>query len=488
MATVSQTITPTSGYSPASMQMKSLLDTLGSMGPLPQGAQQVANTASTAGNNVQQMAANYPQVKQSWADQAGQAGQFGNINQAGQQMSDAYKLFLHDMELGQKYGATQQPTPTDAPKVPGIVDTAPMLTLESNRAGYQGIQNPYTADRFYGGSIDAVTKSLSSLLGSSGQFNLDAAKNLFGQSRDIYEMQMKGEQAKQDDALKALQFLVDQSRQQQDFDVKKQEVALKLRQQGIDIGRLDLDKQKALLDQVKTLSDAGYNTDDIVKQITGKDVSTTQGDVNNNLLNANSLIESAISADPTMLSNTIKNMDAKTRKMAERELAKQGLTYADLQKIQKSYVIDQFLSVGKQWAALNPLQKLNPFDPTSQSVRAQMSAITQIFGKELEGGKLSDNDFKRYAALMGNNWNIPSSVEQANVKALNEFFRTRLGVDEQTIAKRLKAEEIRNNLFSSQYGNQDTTQSGKTVMTAPDGKQYYVDPGEVEEAKKNGWK
>ncbi len=53
------------------------------------------------------------------------------------------------------------------------------------------------------------------------------------------------------------------------------------------------------------------------------------------------------------------------------------------------------------------LSSLNPYDTTGELIDSQTQMLTQEFGKALEGGKLSDQDYRKYLNMMPQRKNTP---------------------------------------------------------------------------------
>lgn len=442
---MSNTITPPGGNSTQSLQTQALLDQLRTMGPIPQSVQPIASAADTAGANIQQMTSAYPQVQQDWRNTLATQGQFPQAQQAAGGMSDAYKLFLQDIEMGKKYGAVNQPTPNDAPLVPGITDTAPLLTKSLNDVGFSGLTNPYLADTYYSGGVSNAAKALSSILSGASSFNLNRAQDLLGQSSDVYSKLIEGEKNKQATALDALKGLISGAQSNRAY---------------------ELDRLKTLAD----LQSMGYSLDE-----NGNPVPSAQG--SDSVENYVKLIKNG--------SYKISNVPEKMKTAVTNRLAQEGYDgqrVAKLSDLQDaSDVIDQAkalfyatenqggLAEGAIPGTLAKIGAKMDLGPNADAINTYESyrkgVATTLRGIVKQSGALSVSEVANIVNL------LPSASDKPKV-AEQKFSNLT------TLLAKKKGETIPGPGVSS----------GKSTMISPNGKKYLIDNSEVAEAEANGWK
>ena len=393
------------GFSPQEQQRQSLAQTMSNLRQVP-AAQPYFDASQQAGQNVQAQLEAQPGVYGDVRAGLKTAGGFPQMQQASTGMSDAYRLFLKDMELATKY--RPQPTPSDAPSGPGVIQGGlPMLTPESNAAGFQGLTDPSLADKYYSDTGTNALSALSKLLGQAGDYNLSTFKTGQATAEDAYKSMVDAEKQKQQSALDAYKLLT---------------------QQQTDQDKMEIERARLF----KEFSDSG---------LTGETGGVDMPDVE-----ARGLIESAKSEDPSLLKNTLASMDTKSRTRALKKLAEYKLSYADLQKIQKTYIADRIQRLVQAVQKIGPARMANPLsilDPEVSALQGEIKNTIQDLGKGLEGGKLSDKDFVRYAQNMGGSWN--EYLTGAGQKKLDTDVKniySKFGIDKNMIEKRLMAEKI----------------------------------------------
>lgn len=121
--------------------------------------------------------------------------------------------------------------------------------------------------------------------------------------------------------------------------------------------------------------------------------------------------------------------------------------------------------------------------PLTREKRRVVTELNSAYQNMISGKTISDKEAKRLSQFLPSS----SKTETQNSEDL-QHLKDGI-VNAQSLFEQSKREGLSIDEAYKKYGNQSNSGSSKTVtMQSPDGKQYTVDPTEVSDAMRNGWR
>jgi len=435
---VYETYTPPSGNTTQGQQLTSGQQALSSATPVPQQPTPQAGYAAALnampGAVADNRSANYA------------AGGFDAASAAAGNISNDAKiqaLFQQDLQKSEAFrqAQTTQSGRQVTANRQGIIPDAAFSTPTINGYADLAAINPYAADTSLGNmgssGISEASKNLMSLLGTNtDQFNKNIKK--YG---DNYAALLKGWSDLADKEEKDKQRKEDQW-------YRNQDLSLKLRSQNTE----------ELLAQAKLAETVGN------KEMAQESVKSLVGQI----------MDASLSTDPTALKTLMSKVGSSAEgRQIFTELGKQGVSYTDLTRIQKSFLYDQYARIGDSWAKLSPADRALVSKPITSALASAdarqtyslMTDFIQSAGKNSEGGKLTDKDFDKYVSIYaGKPYDFSNEADvKKHISSLSIEAKKALGIDEMTYKQRAKLENLRNDYTNSYFGiASDKTATDKT--------------------------